>query len=82
VNYQLKQYQKQGNPGSLVGFLRNQGIDTNLLIINMMVSYNGGDYIDLVGQAAKVDFGNTQFSRVGITVQYKEGMLEIFGAFI
>jgi hypothetical protein len=60
--------------------MRTRGVNRNMMLINMVVSYNGGDYMPLVERTSNYNLGNANFSKVGLTVAFKAGMLEVFGA--
>ena len=40
-----------------------------------MVSYNGGNFMGLVKQQSNFTFNNKVYSKIGLTVAYKNGML-------
>jgi len=49
------------------------------MLLNMVVSYNGGNYMELVERTSNYNLGNANFDKVGLSVAFREGRLEIFG---
>jgi len=47
----------------------------------MVVSYNGGDFMGLVKQQSNFTLDSSNYSQIGLTVAYTNGMLEVFGVF-
>lgn len=80
VSKLLSEYQTDVSVGNIGTFLRSRGINRNMMLINMVVSYNGGDYMELVERTSNYNIGNSNFNRIGLTVAFKGGMLEVFGA--
>jgi hypothetical protein len=56
-------------------------VQGNLYGINMVVSYNGGNFMDLIKQQSNFNL-SSNYSKIGLTVAYAKGMLEVFGVFI
>lgn len=81
VSNVLQEYQDSGANGNVGTFLRSKGINRNILLFNMVVSFNGGNYMQLIERTSNFNLGNANFNNVGLTVAYKDGMLEVFGAF-
>lgn len=74
ISRYLKDYQSQANPGSLSLYLRNAGVRGSFMLFNMVVSYNGGDFMDLVKQSLRYNLSPV-LTKVSTTVAYKEGSL-------
>ena len=77
----MRAYQALANPPSIFGFLRPSYPMRALGASNIRVSYNGGDYMSLLPPNSFAPNGNS-FTQVGVTVAYKEGLLEVFAVFI
>ena len=74
----LSDYQNQtaqGDPGSLINYLRRNGVRTSFMLMNLLVSYNGGDYVDLVAKSIKFNLKNRNLNSIGLTVALRKGML-------
>ena len=67
----LSEYQAQaanGDPGSLISFMRRKGVRISFTLMNLVVSYNGGDYTDLVADNVKFDLKNPRQNQISLTV--------------
>ena len=71
----LKKYQAEGANSNLISFMRRNGINTSFLVLNMVVSYNGGDFLDLVDKSVALNLSRPHLDQIGLTVAEKDGML-------
>lgn len=65
-----------------MSYLRQRGINTNISIANLVVSYNAGDYMSIIAKTSDLNIANKGLTQIGLTVKYQSGLLEMFGAFI
>lgn len=70
-NYQLD--------SDLIAYLKNQNIFGSLMTFKIVVSYDGADYLDLIRGQLKFAITNNNFSRLGLSVSYRSGLLHIIG---
>ena len=51
------------------------------MLFNMIVSYNGGDFLNLIDQTTNFDISSApNFSQIALTMTLKDGFLEFLGA--
>ena len=67
---------------NLLSYLRMRGINRTIYVANIVVSYNGGDFMSIVERSSNFGINNKGLTKIGLSVKYVKGMLEIFGAFI
>ena len=71
-NYQLD--------NDLIAYLKGQKTVGSLLAFKLVVSYDGANYMDLIKGQLKFALPNI-YSRLGLLVIYRKGLLNIIGVF-
>ena len=45
------------------------------MLMNMVVSYNGGDFVDLIAKTVRFNLKNPNLNSISLTVAERKGML-------